>query len=52
MFGFTGIGATLFVTKTFMLFFQRDANLQDVNGRSQMWRVFSRQRSVKFHPSV
>jgi hypothetical protein len=25
---------------TILLFFQRDANLQDVEGRSQMWRVF------------
>ena len=27
-------------------------NLQNVDGRSQIWRGFSRQRSVKFHPSA
>src|SRR5215469_18437915 len=27
-------------------------NLQNVDGRSQIWSGFSRQRSVKFHPSV
>ena len=31
---------------------KRDANLQDVDGRSQIGSGFSRHPRVKFHPSV
>src|SRR5260221_7960529 len=44
-------GAILFRTKTSALFFQRDVNLQDVDGRSQMGSGFSRHRSVDSHDS-
>jgi hypothetical protein len=37
-----GIGAILFLTKTFVLFFQRATNLQGVVGGSQMGGGFSR----------
>ena len=37
-----GTDAILFLTRIFVLFFQRDANLQDVEGRSQIGSGFSR----------